>query len=79
MKLLLTSGGIKNASIREALVELLGKPIAESTALFIPTGIYPFPGGAGMAWKAISGNTESPLCDLGWNPSASSSSPDDPA
>lgn len=66
MNLLLTSGGIKNASIRAALVELLGKPIAESSALFIPTAIYPFPGGAGMAWKALSGDTRSPLCDLGW-------------
>lgn len=27
MRLLLTSGGIKNASIHDALVELLGKPI----------------------------------------------------
>ena len=66
MKLLLTSGGIKNASIRAALVELLGKPIAESNALFVPTAIYPFPGGAEMAWKAISGNSPSPLCNLGW-------------
>ena len=37
MKLLLTSGGITNASISDALVDLLGKPIAESTALCIPT------------------------------------------
>ena len=37
MKLLLTSGGVTNASIREALVGMLGKPIAESRALFIPT------------------------------------------
>ena len=37
MKLLLTSGGITNESIREALVGMLGKPIAESRALFIPT------------------------------------------
>lgn len=66
MRLLLTSAGIRNASIRDALVELLGKPIAESTALFVPTGIYPFPGGPGMAWKAMSGDTKSPLCDLGW-------------
>ena len=29
MKLPLTSAGIKNASIQDALVELLGKPIAE--------------------------------------------------
>ena len=37
MKLLLTSGGITNTSIRDALVDLLGKPIADSTALCIPT------------------------------------------
>jgi dipeptidase E len=66
MKLLLTSGGIANASINDTLVELLGKPIAESSALFIPTAIYPFPGGPGMAWKALSGQSASPLCDLGW-------------
>jgi len=66
MKLLLTSAGIHNPTIQSALVELLGKPIAESTALFVPTAIYPFPGGAGMAYKAISGNSPSPLVDLGW-------------
>lgn len=66
MRLLLTSGGIKNGSIRDALVDLLGKPISESNALFIPTAIYPFPGGPGMAWKAICGETSSPLCGLGW-------------
>src|SRR5580704_17334760 len=66
MKLLLTSAGIKNSSIHDALVDLLGKPIAESSALFIPTAIYPFPGGAGMAWRAICGKTKSPLCQLGW-------------
>ena len=43
MKLLLTSGGVTNASIRGALVELLGKPIAESTALCIPTAQYGHP------------------------------------
>jgi hypothetical protein len=37
MKLLLTSSGINNTSIHDALVDLLGKPIAESNALFIPT------------------------------------------
>jgi dipeptidase E len=66
VKLLLTSAGISNASIHKTLVELLGKPIAESNALFIPTAIYPFPGGAGMAWQAISGKASSPLCQLGW-------------
>ncbi|WP_433788539.1 Type 1 glutamine amidotransferase-like domain-containing protein [Actinoplanes sp. CA-252034] len=66
MKFLLTSAGIANPSISAALVELLGKPIAESTALFVPTGVYPFSGGGEMAWKAIHGRSASPLCELGW-------------
>jgi dipeptidase E len=66
MKLLLTSSGISNKSIHDALVELLGKPIAECDALFIPTAIYPFPGGAGMAYQAISGKAHSPFTQLGW-------------
>ena len=66
MRALLTSAGIKNGSIQDALVDLLGKPIAESHALFIPTAIYPFPGGAGMAWRAICGKSSVPLCELGW-------------
>ena len=66
MKLLLTSSGISNPTIRDVLVDLLGKPIAESSALFVPTAIYPFPGGAGNAFRAISGNAKSPLCGLGW-------------
>jgi dipeptidase E len=66
MKFLLTSGGVTNRSITNALVELLGKPIAESSALFIPTAIYPFPGAAGRAWQAITGRAQSPLCELGW-------------
>ena len=37
MKLLLTSAGITNTSILDALVDLLGKPIDESNALCIPT------------------------------------------
>src|SRR5215470_15578771 len=66
MKLLLTSAGIKNTSIHDALVDLLGKPIAESSALCIPTAIYPFPGGPAMAYRFISGKTASPMCELGW-------------
>jgi dipeptidase E len=66
MKLLLTSSGITNTSIHDTLVELLGKPIADSSALIIPTAIYPFPGGAGMAWRAICGAANGPLCGLGW-------------
>jgi len=66
MKLLLTSSGITNASIEAALVDLLGKPIAESTALFVPTAIYPFPGGAFGAYMAITGARGGPLAGLGW-------------
>jgi len=66
MRCLLTSAGIKNASIHNALVDLLGKPIAESSALIIPTAVYPFPGGARQAWRAICGAAASPLCGLGW-------------
>ena len=43
MKLLLTSGGVTNASIRGALVGLLGKPTADATALCIPTAQWGHP------------------------------------
>ena len=43
MKLLLTSGGVTNDSIRAALVDLLGKPISESNALCIPTAQWGHP------------------------------------
>ena len=43
MKLLLTSGGVTNPSIRDALVDLLGKPIDESSALCIPTAQWGHP------------------------------------
>jgi dipeptidase E len=68
MKLLLTSGGIKNTSIHNALVDLLGKPIAESSALCIPTASYAHPmTGPREAWKFISGREpRSPMCELGW-------------
>jgi dipeptidase E len=67
MNYLLTSAGIKNKSIHDALVDLLGKPIAESSALCIPTAIYAIPGGAGHAWRFISGQEpETPMCELGW-------------
>lgn len=66
MKYLLTSAGIQNTSIHNTLVNLLGKPITESNALCIPTGIYPFPGGPAMAYRFISGLTSNPMCELGW-------------
>ena len=66
MKLLLTSSGISNASILDALVELLGKPIVESTALVVPTAIHPFSSGPEMAARLIRGEVRTPLTDLGW-------------
>ncbi len=67
MRLLLTSGGITNPSIKDALVDLLGKPIAESNALLIPTAIYANPRGAERAWRFISGGEpQCPMAELGW-------------
>ena len=43
MKLLLTSGGVTNASIHAALLRLLGKPIAECAALVVPTAQWGHP------------------------------------
>jgi len=68
MKLLLTSGGVKNASIRAALVDLLGRPIADCDALCIPTALYGHPwAGPRQAWRCISGReTGTPTVGLGW-------------
>jgi dipeptidase E len=68
MRLLLTSAGIKNTSIRKALVDLLGKPIAESNALCIPTAGYGHPMvRPDGAWRFISGREpRCPMCELGW-------------
>ena len=67
MQLLLTSAGIKNTSIHDALTGLLGKPIAECSALCIPTASYGHPmGGPAAAWGFITGRASTPLCELGW-------------
>ena len=68
MKLLLTSAGIKNTSIHNALVDLLGKPVAESSALCIPTAAYghPMVGPGAGPWRFISGQSPTPMCELGW-------------
>ena len=65
MRLLLTSGGVTNLSIRDALVELLGKPIADSSALCIPTAEYGHPMCTpASAWRFIAG--EPSMVGLGW-------------
>lgn len=66
MKLLLTSAGISNTSISNALVELLGKPIAEASALFVPTAIYGLPAGGDIVRRVICGKLGDPFCELGW-------------
>ncbi len=68
LRLLLTSAGVTNASIRDALVKLLGKPIADCNALCIPTAMYGHHSvGPGVnAWEFISGRAENPMVDLGW-------------
>jgi dipeptidase E len=69
VKLLLTSAGIKNASIQNALIDLLDKPIAESNALCIPTASYGHPQSTpDRPWRFISGQEpRTPMCELGWN------------
>jgi dipeptidase E len=68
VRLLLTSAGVKNASIHHALVDLLGRPIADSNALCIPTASYGHPmGSPDGAWRFISGReARTPMCELGW-------------
>jgi dipeptidase E len=67
MKLLLTSAGITNPSIHNALTGLLDKPIAECSALCIPTASYANPRGPEQAWRFISGQEpRTPMCELGW-------------
>ena len=60
MKFLLTSAGIKNTSIHNALLDLLGKPIAESSALCIPTACYAIPNGAGACAHGSSSADKNP-------------------
>lgn len=69
MKLLLTSAGVRNRSIHDALVDLLGRPVQECDALCIPTAMYGHPAvGPGTgAWRFISGQQpETPMVELGW-------------
>ena len=68
MKLLLTSGGITNNSIRNALLDLLGKSIAESSALCIPTAQWGHPmcGPASVQGFIAAGPEFRYLSGLGW-------------
>jgi dipeptidase E len=68
MKLLLSSAGIRNPSILDALLDLLGKPIAECSALCIPTATYGHPhAGPAEAWGFAAGEEpRCPMVELGW-------------
>ena len=66
MKLLLTAAGIGNASIHDALVDLMGKPVADASALFVPTAIYALPNGPDIARRVLRGSLGDPFCELGW-------------
>jgi dipeptidase E len=67
VKLLLTDSGVRNESILAALVDLLGKPVAEASALCIPTAGYGGPyGEPGGPWRFTSGRSSSPMTGLGW-------------
>jgi len=67
MKLLLTSGGVTNPSIRDALVDLLGKPIAESSALCIPTAQWGHPVcGPASVRGFVVGEPPWHMSSLGW-------------
>lgn len=67
MKQLLTSGGVSNATIKQALIDLLGKPISQANALCIPTAAYGHPEvKPDGVWRFISGHSSAPMVDLGW-------------
>lgn len=67
MKLLLTSAGVRNATIRSALEDLLPRAVADCTALAIPTALYghPWVGPGRNAWNFITGTTDH-MTGLGW-------------
>jgi dipeptidase E len=62
MKLLLTSSGLTNESIRKALVDLLGKPFTQARAIYVPTAMYAVPGASSYAWEVLKEHSE-----LGWS------------
>ena len=68
MRLLLTSGGVENPTILDALTGMLPKPITECTALCIPTAQYahPYVGPGVKPWGFVTGHEQSQMTQLGW-------------
>lgn len=65
VKLLLTSSGITNDSLRTALVDLLGKPIEEASALVVPTAMNPYSVGQ-VGGRLMRAQVGASLTGLGW-------------
>lgn len=61
MRLLLTSGGLLNGSIKQSFADLLGKPYGESGCIFVPTAANPEAGHKDWLVNDISASFE-----LGW-------------
>jgi dipeptidase E len=67
LKLLLTSGGVTNPSIESTLVDLLGRPIADCSALCIPPAQWEHPMcGPTSVRQFVVGDPMSPMSSLGW-------------
>jgi dipeptidase E len=66
--MLLTSAGVRNETIHNALRDMLGRPIEECTALCIPTAMYghPHAGPGERVWEFVAGRSEQPMTELGW-------------
>jgi dipeptidase E len=68
VKLLLTSGGVRNPTIRAELERLLGKPVGECRALCVPTAQWGHPmcGPASVQGLIAAGADFAALTGLGW-------------
>jgi dipeptidase E len=68
MRLLLTSAGVRNPTIRAALLELLDTSIEDCTAVCVPTAMYghPMAGPGENAWEFVAGRSAQPMVELGW-------------
>jgi len=67
VKLLLTSGGVTNAAIHAALVDMLGRPLQSCRALCIPTAQHGHPWCTPeTAWRFVAGHSPARMVDLGW-------------
>lgn len=66
--MLLTSGGITNASIRAALVEMLGRPVDQCRALCVPTAQWGHPmcGPVSVHGFVAGGSGSETMAGLGW-------------